>query len=73
MRMPICEVALPPKCEAPRQPGKAGRGTTNYFNICDTGHSTTTARVQRLTSLCGVVGRRAELIASLIWGEATNG
>jgi hypothetical protein len=34
--------------------------------------STTAARLQRLTALCGVVGPRAELIASLIWPEVRD-
>jgi hypothetical protein len=32
--------------------------------------SIATARLQRLAALCGVTGRRAELIAGLVWGEA---
>lgn len=65
------KVALPPECEAPRLT-RAGveRGTTNYINSSDKKDSTTQERVQRLTALCGVTGRRAELIAFLIWGEA---
>jgi hypothetical protein len=65
------KVALPPKCEAPRQT-RAGveRGSTNYFSSNNIGDSTFAVRLQRLNDLAGVTGRRAELIASLIWGEA---
>lgn len=65
---------LPPKCEAPRRT-RAGveRGTTNIISSNEHDDSTTTARVQRLTALCGVTGRRAELIAFLIWGEDHHG
>ena len=64
------QVALPPKCEAPRLT-RAGveRGTTNFISSNDNDISTATARLQRLNTLCGVSGRRAELIAFLIWGE----
>lgn len=66
-------VALPPKKEAPRQPARADRGTSSFINRSNIGDSTTSARVQRLTALCGVSGQRAELIAFLIWGEARHG
>lgn len=66
-------VALPPKKEAPRQPARADRGTSDFINSSSTGTSTTNARLQRLTTLCGVTGRRAELIAFLIWGEVHHG
>lgn len=68
--MPSTRVALPPKCEAPRQT-RAGveRGTTNFFNSNASENSITAARLQRLNALCGVEGRRAQLIAFLIWGE----
>lgn len=62
--------ALPPKCEAPRQT-RAGveRGTTNFINSNNVEDSTTISRLQRLNEVCGVSGRRAALIAFLIWGE----
>ncbi|NNG59774.1 hypothetical protein [Sphingomonas paucimobilis] len=68
------KVALPPKCEAPRQT-RAGveRGTTNFISSNVNEDSTAAARLQRLNVLCGVSGRRAELIAFLIWGEAQHG
>lgn len=67
-------VALPPKCEAPRQT-RAGveRGTTKFTTSNDKNDSTTLTRLQRLNALCGATGQRAELIASLIWGEANHG
>ncbi|MEH3099829.1 hypothetical protein [Sphingomonas adhaesiva] len=71
--MIIATVALPPKKEAPRQPARADRGTSDFINSSSTGNSTTAAQLQRLNTLCGVSGRRAELIAFLIWGEAQHG
>jgi hypothetical protein len=66
-------VALPPKCEAPRQTrARVERGTTNFINNDGTGDSTAAARLQRLNALCGVTGRRAEMIADLIWGEVPH-
>lgn len=64
------KVALPPKCEAPRQT-RAGveRGTTIFNSSNANEDSTTAARLQRLNVLCGVDGPRAELISLLIWGE----
>ena len=72
--MLISTAALPPKCEAPRQThAGVGRGTTNFVNSNVIKDSTTATRLQRLNALCGVDGRRAELIAFLIWGDAHNG
>lgn len=51
----------------------AARPLTNDRISSGSVDSTTTARVQRLTALCGVTGQRAELIAFLIWGEAQHG
>lgn len=72
--MLTAKVALPPKREAPRKT-RAGvrRGTTNYISSNVNEDSTTAARLQRLNALCGVDGRRAELIAFLIWGEVRHG
>lgn len=68
------KVALPPKCEAPRQThAGVGRGTTNFINSNDIEHSTAAARLQRLNAIYGVTGCRAEIIADLIWGEVQHG
>lgn len=72
--MIIATVALPPKCEAPRQTrARVERGTTNAINSNAIEDSITAARLQRLNALCGVSGRRAEMIAELIWGEVHHG
>ena len=49
------------------------RPLTNLLNSSSSQDSIRDARLQRLTALCGVTGRRAELIAFLIWGEARDG
>jgi hypothetical protein len=53
------------------RPGKSG--PINILISSGTENSTTATRLQRLRALCGVTGRRAELIALLIWGEADHG
>lgn len=59
---------LRPDNEVPRQTGwTVQRGTTNYFNISRNEDSKSALRLQRL-SVLGVVGTRADLIASLAWG-----
>jgi hypothetical protein len=63
-------VALPPKCEAPRQThAGVGRGTTNFINSNVITDSITDLRLQRLQRI-GVVDIRAALLAPLAWGEA---
>lgn len=64
--MSTVKVALWPKNEAPRRSGKTVRGTTNYINNSKTADSTAALRLQRLR-LLGIIGRRAELIASIAW------
>jgi hypothetical protein len=64
--MSTVKVALRPKNEAPRRSGKTVRGTTNYINNSKTVDSTTALRLQRLR-LLGIIGMRAELIASIAW------
>lgn len=65
-------VALSPKKKAPRQPARADRGTSNFINSNAKKNSTAAIRLQRLNASCGVFGRRAELIAFLIWGEGAE-
>lgn len=47
----------------------AARPLTELLNDSAVTNNTTAARLQRLNALAGVTGRRAELIAFLIWGE----
>ena len=66
-------VALPPKCEAPRQTrARVERGTTNFINSNDIANNTAALRLQRLR-LCGVAGSRAVLIAGMAWGMVQHG
>jgi hypothetical protein len=44
------------------------RPSTNLLIISVLADSIRTAQVQRLATLCGITGRRAELIASFVWG-----
>lgn len=67
--MATVKVALRPKNEAPRRSGKTVRGTANYINNSKTVDSTTALRLQRLR-LLGIIGMRAELIASIAWEAA---
>lgn len=66
--MVAAKVALRPENEAPRKTWQGPRGTTNYFIDNDVADSTSLLRIQRLSALHGIVGARAELIASLHWG-----
>lgn len=68
--MIIAKVALRPENEAPRKTWQGPRGTTNYISNSSNVDSTSLIRLQRLSAICGIVGARAELISSLIWGEA---
>ena len=67
--MATVKVALRPKNEAPRRSGKTVRSTANYINNSKTVDSTTALRLQRLR-LLGIIGMRAELIASIAWEAA---
>ena len=49
------------------------RPSTILLNNGDITDNTAQARLQRLQAVCGVVGRRADLIAFLIWGDADHG
>lgn len=71
--MPNAKVALPPKCEAPRQThAGVGRGTTNFINSNAITDSITDLRLQRLHRL-GVVGMRAAVLAPMAWGDLAHG
>lgn len=63
------KVALRPKSEAPRKTWQGPRGTTNYINNGNPADNTTALRLQRLR-LLGIIGARANMLASLAWGEA---
>jgi hypothetical protein len=64
------KAALRPENEAPRKTWQGPRGTTNYISSNNTANSISYFRLQRLSALYGVMGLRAELISSLVWGEA---
>lgn len=68
--MAAAKVALRPENEAPRTTLPGLRGTTNYISSNATANITSSIRLQRLSALYGIVGRRAELISSFVWGEA---
>jgi hypothetical protein len=67
--MDVGKAALRPEYEAPRAVLADRRGTTNFINISDTANSITAIRLQRLR-LLGIIGIRAELIASIAWEAA---
>ena len=58
--------------EPDKQKGRpvAGRPSEIYVNNGTDADSIKITRIARLTALCGVTGRRAELVADLVWGAA---
>jgi hypothetical protein len=52
-------------------------GTERLLNCLlagdDAGNTTTALRIQRLASISGITGTRAQLIAGLAWGEVQHG
>lgn len=53
--------------------GRTGiRPSTNLLSNSVVANSTENLRLQRLL-LVGIIGRRAELIAGLAWGEVSHG
>lgn len=61
--------------EPNKQKGRpvAGRPLKIHINTDTTGNSTRATQMARLAALCGVTGNRAELIATLVWGDVRNG
>lgn len=68
--MAIRKAALRPEYEAPRKTWQGPRGTTNYVSLSNAADSATNLRLQRLF-VVGIVGNRADLIASLAWGATS--
>lgn len=60
--------------EPRKQKGRPGTGRpfTNFINSNNIVDSTHALRIQRLR-LIGIDGHRANMIASLAWGETVNG
>lgn len=69
--MTAATVGAPQPCKQKGRP-VAGRPLKNFINSNDTADTTHALRVQRLR-LVGIIGHRANMLASLAWGEAFNG
>lgn len=64
-------VGAPKPCKQKGRP-VAGRPLTNFISSNNNADTTHGLRIQRLR-LIGIIGHRADVLASLAWGETFNG